>query len=87
MAHLKNEKMYQGSIFHSSDLDGKEKEVEGKNVLVVGGGASAIEALEFAVAAKAKHIYILSRSEKWIIPRNPISKCHDHVHKMHSNIC
>ncbi|KXT04609.1 hypothetical protein AC578_8647 [Pseudocercospora eumusae] len=72
MAHIKGEKGYQGEIFHSSQLDGKEKSIEGKEVLVVGGGASAIEALEFATAAKASKIYILSRSEKWIIPRNPI---------------
>ena len=38
---------------------------------MIGGGASAVEALEFASHAGAKKTYILARSEKWIIPRNP----------------
>lgn len=41
-------------------------------VLVIGGGASAVEALEFAAHEDAEVTSILSRSEKWIIPRNPV---------------
>jgi len=70
MAKIKGEERYQGDIFHSSELDGKD--AKGKKVLVIGGGASAIEALEFCAHAGAEKTYILSRSEKWIIPRNPI---------------
>ncbi|KAG7114282.1 Neuroguidin-A like protein [Verticillium longisporum] len=44
----------------------------GKKVAVIGGGASAVEALEFAAAEDADKTYILSRSDKWIIPRNPV---------------
>ena len=41
-------------------------------MIVIGGGASAVESLEFASHEDAKKVYILSRSEKWIIPRNPV---------------
>jgi cation diffusion facilitator CzcD-associated flavoprotein CzcO len=37
---------------------------KGKKVLIVGGGASAIEALEFAVKNGAAEIDVLSRSDK-----------------------
>ncbi|KAF2639934.1 FAD/NAD(P)-binding domain-containing protein [Massarina eburnea CBS 473.64] len=58
------------SIHHSSQLDGKS--AKGKKVAIIGGGASAVEALEFVTQQDAEHVYVLSRSEKWIIPRNPI---------------
>lgn len=57
-------------MVHSSKLDGMF--TKDKRVLVVGGGASAIEALEFSVNNGAKQIDVLSRSDKWIIPRNII---------------
>lgn len=41
-------------------------------MLIIGGGASAVEALEFAYEEGCSKIYILSRSDKWIIPRNPV---------------
>ncbi|KAK3711976.1 hypothetical protein LTR37_009288 [Vermiconidia calcicola] len=61
---------FKGPFFHSSKLDGVD--AKGKKVLVIGGGASAIEALEFVDDADAEKTYVLARSEKWIIPRNPI---------------
>lgn len=70
MAHIKGQEKFEGDIYHSSELDGKD--AKGKKVLVIGGGASAIEALEFATHGDANKTYILSRSEKWIIPRNPL---------------
>lgn len=39
---------------------------------IIGGGASAVEALEFAAASEASKVSIVSRSDKWIIPRNII---------------
>lgn len=39
---------------------------------IIGGGASAVEALEFAATSGASKTSILSRSDKWIIPRNII---------------
>lgn len=68
--HIKGQENFNGPIFHSSELDGKE--ARGKKVLVIGGGASAVEALEFVAHEEAEKTYVLARSEKWIIPRNPI---------------
>lgn len=48
----------------------RRKIAKGKKIAVIGGGASAVEALEFAAAQSASNITIISRSEKWIIPRN-----------------
>jgi len=67
---LKTVADFQSFQFHSSQLDGKN--ARGKKVLVIGGGASAIEAMEFVAHEQAAQTYILARSEKWIIPRNPI---------------
>ncbi|KAH8900112.1 FAD/NAD(P)-binding domain-containing protein [Thozetella sp. PMI_491] len=61
---------FQGRIYHSSDLTGKD--AKGKTMIIIGGGASAVEALEFASEEETSKIYILARSEKWIIPRNPL---------------
>jgi len=70
MPHIPGMDKFKGEIYHSSELDGKD--AKGKKVAVIGGGASAIEALEFVAKSKAEHTYILARSEKWIIPRNPV---------------
>lgn len=68
MAHLPGQDTFEGEIFHSSDLD--DKNAKGKKILIVGGGASAVEALEWAVNTDAAEIKVLARSDKWIIPRN-----------------
>ncbi|KIK70529.1 hypothetical protein GYMLUDRAFT_32559 [Collybiopsis luxurians FD-317 M1] len=70
MPHIPGQEKFQGQIYHSSELDGKD--ARGKKVIVIGGGASAVEALEFTSAAKAEKTFVLSRSDKWIIPRNAI---------------
>ncbi|KAF1985787.1 FAD/NAD(P)-binding domain-containing protein [Aulographum hederae CBS 113979] len=67
--HLPGQDKFKGEIYHSSELDGKS--AKGKKVAVIGGGASAIEALEFVASENAEHTNVLARSEKWIIPRNP----------------
>jgi hypothetical protein len=68
MAHLPGQEVFEGEIHHSSQLDGIN--AKGKKILIIGGGASAVEALEWAVNTDAKEIKVLSRSDKWIIPRN-----------------
>lgn len=68
MPHITNQEAFKGEIFHSSRLDGKT--AAGKKVLIVGGGASAVEALEFVVHTGAAMTAVLARSDKWIIPRN-----------------
>ncbi|KAK8932748.1 Dimethylaniline monooxygenase (N-oxide-forming) 2 [Metarhizium anisopliae] len=68
MPNLPGLDSFKGDVYHSSQLTGKN--AKGKKLAVIGGGASAIEALEFAARADAAKVTIISRSEKWIIPRN-----------------
>lgn len=54
--------LYEGEVLHSSRLDRKAaKAVDGKDVLIIGGGASAVEALEFAVDNGAQSVKVLAR--------------------------
>ncbi|AEO70705.1 uncharacterized protein THITE_2122393 [Thermothielavioides terrestris NRRL 8126] len=62
---------FRGEIHHSSRLSGACS-ARDKTVIVIGGGASAVEALEFAHAEGARKVYVLARSDKWIIPRHPV---------------
>lgn len=68
--HIPGMENYRGPVYHSSQLTGKS--AKGKTMVVIGGGASAVEALEYASDEEAAKVYILARSDKWIIPRNPI---------------
>ncbi|QYS98745.1 hypothetical protein H0G86_005909 [Trichoderma simmonsii] len=70
MPHIPGMEKFKGEIYHSSDLTGKD--AKDKHIAIIGGGASAVEALEFAFKAGAAKVSILSRSDKWIIPRNMI---------------
>lgn len=70
MPTMPNQAAFQGEVYHSSQLDGKT--AQGKKVLIIGGGASAVEALEFVVHTGAAKTSVLARSDKWIIPRNAI---------------
>lgn len=54
-----NQAAFKGQVIHSSELDAKA--IKGKNVLVVGGGASAVEALEFACDNGASSVKVLAR--------------------------
>ncbi|KAF2163558.1 hypothetical protein M409DRAFT_26170 [Zasmidium cellare ATCC 36951] len=67
---IPGQQSFRGQVIHSSELD--VKAVKGKNVLVVGGGASAVEALEFACDNGASSVKVLARSERWFIPRHPM---------------
>ena len=44
MPHLPGDEHFQGEKYHSSDLDGKD--AKGKSIIKIGGGASAVKALE-----------------------------------------
>ncbi|KAJ6112140.1 hypothetical protein N7523_008201 [Penicillium sp. IBT 18751x] len=70
MPHVPGQEKFHGPIIHSARLTGHD--VKGKHVLVIGAGASAIEAIEFAVPQQPAKIAILARENKWIIPRNPL---------------
>ena len=70
MPHIPGQGSFKGEVYHSSKLDGKT--AKDKKVLIIGGGASAVEALEFVVHTGAKMTSVLARSDKWIIPRNAV---------------
>ncbi|KAH0605249.1 uncharacterized protein H6S33_005231 [Morchella sextelata] len=67
---VEGKERFQGRIVHSSKLEGVG--IEGRKVVVLGGGASAVEALECALERGAESVSLLARSDKWIIPRNPL---------------
>lgn len=56
----------------TAHANSRRKDAAGKKIAVIGGGASAVEALEFADAEGAAKTYVLARSDKWIIPRNAL---------------
>ncbi|KDN48464.1 FAD/NAD(P)-binding domain-containing protein [Tilletiaria anomala UBC 951] len=64
---MEGQENFQGQIVHSSQLD--DVELHDKKVIIIGGGASGVEALELAIEKNAKTATILARSDKWIIPR------------------
>ncbi|KAL4402288.1 N,N-dimethylaniline monooxygenase [Malassezia pachydermatis] len=67
---IDGQESFKGKIVHSSQLD--DVDFKNKRVLIVGGGASGVEAAETALAKGANKPTILARSDKWIIPRNMV---------------
>lgn len=59
MPHMPGQDRFKGEVYHSSDLD--DKSAKGKKVIIVGGGASAVEALEFVDREQAEMTYVLAR--------------------------
>ncbi|KAG0145744.1 hypothetical protein CROQUDRAFT_723246 [Cronartium quercuum f. sp. fusiforme G11] len=66
--HALGREKFTGPVVHSSDLDGLE--LRNKRVVAIGGGASGVEAVELAVNSGAAEVSLLSRTDKWFIPRN-----------------
>ena len=65
MIKLKDEDKFGGRIVHSSELDQLEsEEIKGRRVVVVGSGASGVEAVELAVIKGADDIKMLARDDK-----------------------
>ncbi|KAI0313794.1 FAD/NAD-P-binding domain-containing protein [Amylostereum chailletii] len=60
--------VFEGTVLHSSQLD--DAPLEGKTIVVVGSGASGVEAVETALEYGAKTLTMIARDDKWIIPRN-----------------
>lgn len=58
--------IFKGAMIHSSELDGVN--LHDKRVVVVGGGASGVEACELALKSKASDVVLLARNPQWIIP-------------------
>ncbi|WFD27736.1 hypothetical protein MNAN1_002741 [Malassezia nana] len=70
---LPGQEKFKGKIVHSSQLDSVD--FKGKRVLIVGGGASGVEAAETALQLGASKPTIIARSDKWMIPRNMVVDC------------
>ncbi|CAA7269404.1 unnamed protein product [Cyclocybe aegerita] len=68
-----SEEEFTKTILHSSQLDSPEFKLKGgERVVVIGSGASGVEAVE-TVLEKEKdgvEVYMIARDDKWIIPRN-----------------
>ncbi|EJU04623.1 FAD/NADP-binding domain-containing protein [Dacryopinax primogenitus] len=67
-ASLKGLEDYNGLVVHSSELD--DVDLKDKRVVVVGSGASGVEAVQLACEKKSGPVTIIARHDKWIIPRN-----------------
>ncbi|KAJ7137806.1 FAD/NAD(P)-binding domain-containing protein [Mycena epipterygia] len=67
--------VFKNPIIHSSELDSdaiSEETIKGgcKKVVVIGSGASGVEAVETALQRGAGEVVMVARTDKWIIPRN-----------------
>ena len=58
---------YQGAHFHSNDWQ-HNVAIEGKNVAVVGSGASAVQIIP-AIVDKVKSLRVVQRTPHWLLPR------------------
>lgn len=67
MADIKGADTFTGDHFHSSQWN-HEKSLQGKNVAVIGTGASAIQFVP-EVAKQAARLDVYQRTPNWIIPR------------------
>ncbi|KJA21925.1 hypothetical protein HYPSUDRAFT_186828 [Hypholoma sublateritium FD-334 SS-4] len=83
--HSKEE--YGGIILHSSQLDSPEFNLKGgERVVVIGSGASGVEAVETVLQKfgsvrdlqdgeeqkRGVEVFLIARNDKWIIPRNTV---------------
>jgi cation diffusion facilitator CzcD-associated flavoprotein CzcO len=64
---IKGIERFEGPAFHSADWDHSVK-LEGKNVVVVGTGASAIQFVP-QIAPRVGKLYLFQRTPPWIVPR------------------
>ncbi|KAH9895874.1 FAD/NAD-P-binding domain-containing protein [Cubamyces lactineus] len=62
--------LFEGDVIHSSELDNAQ--LEGKRILIIGSGASGVEAVETALDKGATGCTMIARDDKWIIPRNMV---------------
>jgi cation diffusion facilitator CzcD-associated flavoprotein CzcO len=83
---------FAGAQFHSAEWD-HDVDLRGKRVLVVGGGASAIQVVP-AIADEVAHLTVLQRSPSWIVnkydwrvPRlqRVLTRAFPGLHRLHHN--
>ncbi len=65
---MKGSRTSPGPSFHSAEWD-HDVELEGKNIAVIGTGASAIQFVP-EIAPQAAHLTIYQRSAPWIMPKS-----------------
>lgn len=79
--HIPGQEDFKGEIHHSSKLDGKN--AEGKKVAIIGGGASAVEALEFVASSGAeKAASVLSRISEICVLRRVLAELESTVREV-----
>ena len=67
---IKGKSTFVGKAFHTNQWD-EEVELKGKNVAVIGTGASAIQVVP-AIAPEVEKLFVFQRTAPWITPRpNP----------------
>ncbi|KAH9942799.1 FAD/NAD(P)-binding domain-containing protein [Amylocystis lapponica] len=69
---------FRGKVLHSSELDGAD--LEGRRVVVIGSGASGVEAVEAALARGAQGCVIVARADKAAAVDHPAEHPHGHPH-------
>lgn len=71
---------FKGTVFHSARWNHDQELIKGKNVAVIGSGASAVQFIPH-VAKDAGHLKVFQRSPHWIIPK-PERNYAEWEHKM-----
>ena len=56
------DEVFEGDVYHSSELD--DAKLEGKRIIVIGSGASGVEAVETALEKGAQGCFMLARDDK-----------------------
>ena len=69
--HFKNEAKFEGELIHSRAFKDPAK-YQGKNVMVVGIGASGADTLVFLKKADAGKIYMSHRAQFWVVSILPL---------------
>ena len=65
LASVEGRDRFTGAQFHSAEWD-HSVQLEGKRIVVVGGGASAIQVVP-AIADQAAHVTVVQRSPSWVV--------------------
>ena len=60
--HQGKEEVFEGDVFHSSELD--DAPLEGQRIIVIGSGASGVEAVETALSKGATGCVMIARDDK-----------------------
>ncbi|EQB49312.1 hypothetical protein CGLO_11345 [Colletotrichum gloeosporioides Cg-14] len=76
--NIKGIDKFEGEAVHSRDFK-EPNRYEGKNVLIIGVGATGVDTQSFLKKAKAKSIYLSHRGQYYLLPRMMNGKAFDHT--------